>query len=120
LTALGVELARARSQNVYEVRLSSQQVGEVTALPFVAGVQWLSPVESAPRVAPQAVTPGTGSAMGIAPPAAAPLPFDVSLHDPADRPKIEQWLADRGIEILGTGARKIRISVAADDAVLGE
>jgi hypothetical protein len=120
LAALGVELARARSQNVYEARLSSQQVGEVTALPFVAGVQWLSPVESAPRVAPQAVAPGTGSAMGIAPPAAAPLPFDVSLRDPADRPKIEQWLAGRGIEILGTGARKIRISVAADDAVLGE
>jgi serine protease AprX len=124
LAALGVDLARAQGQNAYEARLSSGQVAEVTALPFVDGVQWLSPVQSAPRVATQAVAPRRGAtrgpALGIAPAAAPPLPFDVSLRDPADRPKVEQWLADRGIKILGTSARKVRISVAADDAVLGE
>ncbi len=117
LAALGVDLARARGQNAYEARLGSGQVAGVTALPFVAGVQWLSPEQSAPRIATQGAT--RGPALGIAPPA-APLPFDVSLRDPADRPKVEQWLAERGIPILGTSARKVRISVAADDAVLGE
>src|SRR4051812_40667772 len=56
LTALGVDLARAQGTNAYEARLSSQRVAEVTALPFVDGVKWLSPAQSAPRVATQGAT----------------------------------------------------------------
>jgi len=124
LTALGVDLTRAHALNAYEARLSSQQVADVTKLPFVAGVRWLSPAQSAPLVATQAQAPGAaaeaGLALGLAGGAAEPLPFDVVLRDPADRPKIEQWLAGRAVRILGTGARKIRISVTADDPVLGD
>lgn len=125
LTALGVDLTRAHDHDAYEARLSSQQVAEVTKLPFVAGVRWLSPEQSVPLVATQSLAPGAaapaaGPALGLAGVAAPPLPFDVVLRDPADRPKIEQWLAGRVITILGTGARKIRISVTPDDPVLGD
>ena len=125
LTALGVDLTRAHALNAYEARLSSQQVAEVTQLPFVAGVRWLSPKQSAPLVATQSQAPGAAApeaaaALGLVGVAAEPLPFDVVLRDPADRPRIEQWLAGRQVKVLGTGARKIRISVTADDPVLGD
>lgn len=120
LAGLGVELVRAQSHDAYQARLNSQQVSEVTKLPFVASVRWLSPTQSAPRVATAAVR-SAGAGLGMAPAAAAkPLPFDVRLRDPADRPKVEEWLAGRGVTVLGTGTRKIRVSSTIDDPVLGD
>ncbi|HVT15510.1 MAG TPA: S8 family serine peptidase [Thermoanaerobaculia bacterium] len=124
LTALGVDLVRAQSHDAYQARLSSQQVADVTKLPFVAGVRWLSPTQSAPLVATRSTPPGAAPegapALGMVGVAAEPLPFDVSLRDPADRPAVERWLAGREVTVLGTSARKIRISVTPDDPVLGD
>ena len=113
LASLGVELTQALLDDAYKARLTSQQVADVSALSYVANVRWIGPEQSKPQVAALAV--GGGDA---AHPAGERLPFDVRLHDPADREKIVQWLNDRQAPIVGSSARKIRISVAAADPML--
>ncbi len=114
LAALGVELTQALSDDAYKARLSSQQVAGVNALAYVASVRWITPAQSAPQVAAQAVVRG-----GLESAADSErLPFDVRLHDPADRDKVMQWLTDRQTVIAGSSTRKIRISVATEDPVL--
>jgi serine protease AprX len=122
LAALGVTLAQAHSKNAYQARLTSEQVATVGNLPFVAGVRWLSPAQSAPLIATRSAPPAASAALeGFAAVAAVAvaLPFDVRLRDPADHRRVEELLAARNVQVIGTSARKIRISIAPDDPVLG-
>lgn len=105
LSNLGVTLMESLPDGSYKTRLRTNQVQPVSALPFVESVTWISPASFAPLVTPRSV-PG----FGLQPPAtgAKMLTFDVRLHDPADRPKIEAWLRAKNASIAGSSGRKIR------------
>src|SRR5436305_2533840 len=116
LAALSVELTQGLKNDRYKARRTAQQGADGGALGFVASVRWISPAQSAPRLATRAVG-GPAAAFGVGG-AGEPLPFDVRLQAPEDRAKVESWLNARGVTVLGTSARKIRVSAPADDPVL--
>ncbi len=119
LEAVGVRLLESLPDGIYKykARLSTQQVVDVSSLPFVRSVEWITPESSAPQVISQSVTPGIGQ-----PPVGGiqMLTFDVRLHDPADLPKIRTWLQTRNLTIAGTSSRKIRFYVAENSPVLDD
>jgi hypothetical protein len=105
LADLGVKLLEALPTGGYKVRLSMDVHEKVKALDFVESVDWIPPSRSAPVVATESLAP----AFGLAPPSGLKmLTFDVRLHLPEDRPKIEQWLRDNKLDISGSSGRKVR------------
>jgi subtilisin family serine protease len=106
LNSIGVTLLEALPDGGYTARLRREQVPTVRALDFIESVTWISPARSAPRIIaePTLVVPGR-------PPESAVkmLTFDVRLHLPEDRPKVEQWLRENHVAIAGSSGRKIRI-----------
>jgi serine protease AprX len=116
LNNAGVQIIEAVSAVGYKVRLNINDVPKVDALDFVQQpVAWIQPEQSTPQV----MTRSFGS-LGLTRGGAASfgsrlLTFDVRLHLPEDRPKIEQWLRDRSLDISGSTGRKIRF-LALEDA----
>jgi serine protease AprX len=112
-----VRLLDALAEGGYKARLRTEQLAGLRALPFVQSITWISPEASVPKVMTRSV-PGPNNR----PPASGynMLAFDVRLHDPNDRQKVEGWLNDRNVAIAGSSGRKIRIYVLEDSPVLGE
>lgn len=107
--ALGVRFIETRGANQYTARLSLGQVGQLKALPFVSDVHLLSPDETTGRTfTPAARERGFGAAP------ARMVVYDVLLHAPDDLDEVRQWLADRGVTVLASGRRKLRVELAAD------
>jgi hypothetical protein len=105
LADLGVKTLEALPTGGYKVRLSLEVRQKVKALDFVDSVDWIPPSQSAPQVATESLAPS----FGLAPSSGFKmLTFDVRLHDPEDRPKIEKWLTDNKLDISGSSGRKIR------------
>lgn len=102
LAALGVELLETHGRGAYTARLTSAQVPEVNALPFVDGVAWIAPEESAPRTVTAGADADAGSGVRM-------LTFDVRLRRPEDRSPVEQWLRERHLTIAGSASRKVRV-----------
>ncbi|MEO6325131.1 MAG: S8 family serine peptidase [Thermoanaerobaculia bacterium] len=114
----GVTLLERLGKRMYKARLSQNEVQGISTLDFVESVRWISPLTTPPQIFTRAAAPPIGR---------QPvngwkmLTFDVRLHDPADRPKVEQWLEARNdASIAGTGTRKIRIYAREDAAAITE
>jgi subtilisin family serine protease len=107
LAALGVQPIASTGANVYKVKLDSAAVAKLQALPFVAGVSWISPESAAPAGA----TPAAAGAGGAADIDANVLTLDVRLHEAAGMPAVTQWLQAHNVTIVGSSERKVRVSV---------
>ena len=117
LGAIGVELLERIPDQGYKARLRSEQVPLVQKLDCVESVTWLDPAHSAP----QRVTRSLPPSFGVSPVAGLKmLTYDVRVHDPADVPKVQQWLQDRHVAISGSATRKIRFFVLQDSPVLND
>ena len=115
LRSIGVELLERIPNQGYKARLKSEQVPLVTKLDFIEAVHWLDPAHSAP----QRVTRSLPPSFGLSPVAGRKmLTYDVRVHDPADVPKVQQWLESNHVAISGSATRKIRFFVLQDSPVL--
>jgi serine protease AprX len=114
LTALGVTLRRSVGPSSYKVRLKSEQVPQVKALPFVADVQWFVPQLKVPPVAAQAIG-GAASLTG-----APEVTFDAKVDDPDKVASVRAWIEAQGLTVLATGKTKVRFTAAADADELNE
>ena len=113
-----VTLLEALADGGYKTRLRTDQVAAVKALTFVRSVTWIDPTASVPKMVSALSVPGPGDqrcASGV-----KMLAFNIRLHDPADRQKVEAWLRDRHVAIAGSSGRKIRIYALENAAVLDE
>ena len=114
LTALGVTLRSSVGPSSYKVRLKTEQVPQVEALPFVASVQWYVPQLKVPPVAAQAI--GGAASLGGAP----KVTFDAKVDDPDKVGSVRAWIEAQGLTVLATGKTKVRFTVAADADELNE
>jgi serine protease AprX len=115
LIQAGAEIMDAMPDGSYRARLARERVGPVNDLPFVLSVRWDAPP---PRI------PGFGgvAAFGMvdeAGPGELNI-YDVRLHDPADVQNIVDWLKSKGVEVIGSGTRKIRFRAHEGAAVLND
>ncbi|HEX4684569.1 MAG TPA: S8 family serine peptidase, partial [Gemmatimonadaceae bacterium] len=117
LTAAGVTLLDHAAGLGYKARLRIEQIADIRALDFVEAVTWISPRQSAPRIATRGAR-GPAAAMAPAPPRM--LAFDVRLHDAADLQTVETWLRNHNVTVVGSGGRKIRIRAAENAPVLDD
>jgi len=102
----------------YKTRLSLDQIARLKVLDFIESVTWMDPTHSAPQtktLSIPAAGPGRGSPAGL-----QILTFDVRLHLPEDRDKVEKWLHDKNVAIAGSSARKFRIYLLENSPLLGE
>jgi hypothetical protein len=112
LEQMDVKLIESVDGIGFKTRLRIEQVAAVSALDFVESVTWITPEGSVPSI----TTHATPAEAGVT----RTLTFDVRVHLPEDRAKIEQWLRDRSVRIVGTGSRKIRIEAAEDAPLLDD
>lgn len=117
LQAIGAILLEAVPGKGYKARLTMDQLSPLKALDFVESVKWISPEPSAVYVETVSIVgrPGEQPRRGL-----KMLTFDVRLHAPDDRPKIEQWLAKRNVAISGSSGRKIRFFLLQGSPVLSD
>jgi hypothetical protein len=114
LKAIGVELLQAYKGDFYSAYLTMPQRTEVSALPFVSGVEFYGALhKSAARLSPEAA--------GAASPKDERLViYDVKLQRPEDAASLKDWLQKNDLVIVAASARKIRIALLANSAVLGQ
>ncbi|MEZ4661747.1 MAG: S8 family serine peptidase [Caldilineaceae bacterium] len=110
LTALEVELLEYIPQYQYVAHAPLQQVAAVRSLPFVRSVQPYGAAAPAPKPVAKSAdlfesTRGIGDA--------APATYDLRLQQQVDPAALVGWLTAQGVEIVGTGGRKVRIRLAA-------
>lgn len=117
LQVIGVTLLEVVPGKGYKARLTIEQLPALRALDFVGDVRWISPEPSAVNVKTVSVVRGPGEQ----PPSGLKMvTFDVRLHSPDDRAKIEQWLTDRNVAISGSSGRKIRFFLLEGSPLLGD
>lgn len=117
LDALGVKLIESFRNGYFSALLSPAQVGQVSALDFVAGVQLYDVNQS---IAGASGGPGPLESVGAAKSADAKAIYDVLLHREEDLNEVLGWLKNRGVSIIGNGRAKIRIEAQQDAPVLTE
>ncbi|MBS1876105.1 MAG: S8 family serine peptidase [Acidobacteria bacterium] len=116
LDSLGVSLLEALPSGAFKARLHLADVLKVSALGFVSAVDWITPAESSPRVQTVAVR---GDSFALEPETPL-LSFDLRLHSPDDRAKVEQWIRDRHLGLVGVAGRKIRFKAFAGSPELDD
>jgi serine protease AprX len=108
LDALGVELLESLPDQAYSARIGFDR-GSVDAIRGLAFVERLEPFGAA-----ETTTEGVRSRALELERAGAEI-FDVRLHDARDLDGVLAWLAERGVEVVGSRGRKVRVSVDAND-----
>jgi serine protease AprX len=112
LSSSGISILARDSDGAYKARLTRQNVADLGNLDFVAATRWISPEESLPVSAPASAPPPPG-------PAPSNVVFDVRLHIVGDLAKVQTWLTQQQVAIIGASGRKIRFSVQQNSPVLG-
>lgn len=115
LEGLGITLLERLPEQGYKARLRTDQVPQTSGLNFVESVRWITPTHSSAQIMTlETAAPGQQEAAGR-----RTLIFDVRLHVPEERAKVEEWLRNNHVAIVGSSGRKIRIHVLEASPVLG-
>ena len=113
LNDLGVELLEYIPHNAYTARLSLDEVLAVGALGFVSRVRLYTARDTGMPL-------GTARDLGPAEEQDQPVTFDARLHREEDMPTVLQWLADNGVDVVGSSKRKVRVRLFEEDLLLDE
>ncbi|RYD22053.1 MAG: hypothetical protein EOP88_09325 [Verrucomicrobiaceae bacterium] len=121
LGKLGIVLLEAYPGNGFRTRMSLGQVAEVNALSFVAGLRLFSGAETVADFSNISAGVGGGARRGVRAFEESPeVVMDILVQSPDERGSVENWCAVKNIHILGSGRRKVRIRITADDPRLAE
>lgn len=119
LDQLGVDLLEHMPHDNYTARLTPGQVYSVSHLPFVGAVRLYGAEDTGPTaLASAAAPPSTGATPGDV--GLAMLTYDVRLHREEDVAAVVDWLRGHGVNIAGTGGRKIRLYLLEDSPLANE
>jgi len=113
LDDLGVELLEYIPHNAYTARLALDEVLAAGALEFVSRVRLYTATDTGLPVAPARDLPPETDEEEI-------VTYDARLHRAEDMPIVLQWLADTGIDVVGSSNRKVRLRLPQDDLLLDE
>jgi serine protease AprX len=118
LEQLGVRLLEYMPRNSYTAKLtprgvSSGQINDIVALPFVSGVRLYGAEDTGPvaLMRANAPLPAGGPAM---------IAYDVRLHQEEDLGAVLQWLKTHGVSTAGAQGRKIRLYLLSDSPLADE
>ena len=109
LSAHGIELVESVGPFTYVAHRVDQD-DSVRDLSFVRSVAPFPTETASQRLVPNAPEPPIGDARV--------LTFDIRLHRKEDREPILQWIASRGIEVIGSQGRLVRVSLGSADPLL--
>ncbi|MEJ2208836.1 MAG: S8 family serine peptidase [Anaerolineae bacterium] len=110
---LGIELLEYIPHNAYTARLALDEVLAAGALPFVSRVRLYTATDTGlPLASGRDLAPDTGEELIVT--------YDARLHRAEDMPAVLQWLADEGVEVVGSSRRKVRLRLPQDDLLLDD
>lgn len=112
LANLGARLLEYVPRNNYKALLSVAQVGQVRALPFVAGVRFYDREDTGPLMRSMAPPrPAAGHELSQ---------FDVRLQSEADLDRVVSWLKEKHVPLVGARKRKVRVYLFPDSPLADE
>lgn len=115
LQNLGVELLEYIPRDNYTARLRTDEVAAVRKLSFVVGVRLYDAMDSGQPASAVRVRAGAPSPGGE-----RIITYDARLHREEDIPVVLAWLQEKGINVAGSGRRKVRLYLLENDDLADE
>ena len=107
LANLGVRLLECVPRDSYTALLTFAQVGQLQALPFVAGVRFYDREDTGPLLQTAAAPPSSAVGREL-------RQFDIRLHADADAQRVLAWVDRNHVPLAGAKKRKIRVYLFPD------